>query len=175
MSLVSLGIEENILEAVEKLETASKLANTSRINGQNIYDNNIRSAITQLVPDDVYHIVENLSSAFEMWNAIKMYYQPNVDCAIETMMEDFYGFTIDEDVDVDELANELTRRQTQIASINPSRMPPDSSKRSRLLKHFEKIGNGVYGGSVSYLKTNPSVTFLQAVNLIRDSQENYRA
>lgn len=70
MSLITLGIEDYILTEIVELEGSQKSSNTTE---QKVTDNNVKSAIIQLVPDDIYHVVESLPTAFEMWNAIRLY------------------------------------------------------------------------------------------------------
>ncbi|VCU41256.1 Bgt-50436, partial [Blumeria graminis f. sp. tritici] len=72
--------------------------------------------------------------------------------------------------DVDEYANELTQKQSQVVSLDPSKRPSDVTKKNRLLRHFESECNGYYGGVVAFLRLNSSISFSQTVNTLRETQ-----
>lgn len=173
MSLCSHGIEEYVTSKIPQLELP-KLENDKSNTQHYTTDNNVKAAILHLASDEIYHVVENLPTAFDMWNAIIAYYQSNANATIDKLLSEFWCLNMDEDTDIDDLANELTKRQGNIAVLDPSRRPHDTSKKSLLLQHFEKIGNGFFGGSISYLRTTDSVSFLDTVNTLRDSQLSYK-
>lgn len=173
MSLCSHGIERYVTSRMPELEFTKVTDEGSSI-AHYTTDNNVKAAILHLASDEIYHVLENLPTAFDMWNAIIAYYQTNANATIDKLLIEFWCIDMDEDTSVDDLANELTRRQGYIAALDSSRRPHDTSKKSLLLQHFEKIGNGFFSGSVSYLRTTDSVSFLDTVNTLRDSQLSYK-
>ncbi|KAI0997008.1 Retrovirus-related Pol polyprotein from transposon TNT 1-94 [Podosphaera aphanis] len=171
MSLFGLSLDQFILESVPELsddcepKPAKAFQKAVRID-----DNNVRAALLQLVPEEVYFIIESKNTARQMWLTLKAYYQPQSDGVVDTLLEEFWSFSMSEEADVDEYANELTQRQSQIASLDPSKRPSDTTKKSRLLRYFESTSNGYYGGVVACLKLNSSTTFSQSVNILREAQ-----
>ena len=171
MCLFGLSLDQYILENVPELsddcepKPAKAFQKVVKIN-----DNNVKAALLQLVPEEVYFIIEGKYTARQMWVTLKSYYQPQGDGVVDTLLEEFWSFSMTEEADVDEYANELTQRQSQIASLDPAKRPSDTTKKSRLLRHFESTSNGYYGGVVAYLKLNPTITFSQSVNTLREAQ-----
>ncbi|CAD6503487.1 BgTH12-03150 [Blumeria graminis f. sp. triticale] len=74
--------------------------------------------------------------------------------------------------DVGKYANELSQKQSQVASLDPSKRPSDITKKNRLLRHFESECNGYYGGVVAFLRLNTSISFSQRVNTLRETQSS---
>ena len=172
MSLNTHNVQEYILRKVPNLTPVDEKM-TFEMSPTQLVDNNIKSAILQLVPEEVYYIIEALPMAFQMWNSIAAYYQPNSEVYVDGLIKEFWSLNFESGADVDECAIELTKLQSKIASLDPSKRPSDLSKRNRLLDHFETECNGFHNGAVSFMKLNSHVSFLEAVNLIRDSQRNY--
>lgn len=173
MSLNTHNIQEYILRRVPELTPVDEKS-VFQLSPQQLIDNNIKSALLQLVPEDVYFIIEGISTAFKMWNAIAAYYQSNSEASVDALVKEFWSLDLEPGADIDECATELTKVQSKIASLDPERRPSDLSKRNCLLDHFETEAGGFHNGTVSFIKLNTHVTFLKTVNLLRDSQKNYR-
>lgn len=105
-------------------------------------DNNVRAALLQVVPEEVYYILESLPTARLIWELLKTYYEPKSEAVVDTLLEEFWSFSMSEGTEVDEYANELTQKQSQVASLDPSKRPSDMTKKYRLLRHFESECNG---------------------------------
>ncbi|KAI1000432.1 hypothetical protein K3495_g7763 [Podosphaera aphanis] len=124
MCLFGLSLDQYILESVPELsddcepKPAKTFQKVVRIN-----DNNVRAALLQLVPEEAY-------------------YQPQSDGVVDTLLKEFWSFSLSEKADVDEFANELTQIQSQIASLDPTKRPSDTAKKNRLLRYFESNSNG---------------------------------
>lgn len=174
MCLFGLNVQKYIEGVIPELNMKlTPMQNEADHTAALITDNNIKAAILQLVPDEVYHIIESYPTSRDMWIGIKTYFQPQSSAAVDALLEDFWGFSMSEGTDVDEYANGLTRLQSQIASLDASKRPSSLTKKNRLLKHFETEANGFYGGTVSFLKLNHTVNFAETVNVMRESQRNY--
>ncbi|KAI0994664.1 hypothetical protein K3495_g13518 [Podosphaera aphanis] len=81
---------------------------------------------------------------------------------------------MEEGTDVEKLANELTQRQSRIAALDRSQRPSDFVKKNRLLSHFESRCSGYYGGTVTFLRNDPNISFDVTVNHLRTSQSGYK-
>ncbi|VDB93191.1 Bgt-20801 [Blumeria graminis f. sp. tritici] len=79
---------------------------------------------------------------------------------------------MDEGTEVDLFAFKLTELQSRIASIDPSQRLSNIAKKNRLLNYFDSCCDGRYSGSVTVLKLDKSLTFSDAVNSLRSTQEN---
>lgn len=172
MSLNTHNIQEYILKKVPELTPVDEKL-VFKMSPQQLVDNDIKSALIQLFPEDVYHIIEALPTAFHMWNVITACYQPNSEAYVDGPIMEFGSFNFETGTDIDECATELTKFQSKIASLDPSKRPSDPSKRNCLLDHFETKCNGFHNGAISFIKLYSHVTFLETVNLLSDSQRNY--
>lgn len=172
MCLFGLNAKRFITESVPELNLKSNPAEAN-YTAALLTDSHIKSALLQLVPDEVYYIIEGYSYSREMWVGINNYFQPQSAAAVDALLEEFWGFSMSEGTDVEELANNLTQIQSQIASLDASKRPSSLTKKNRLLKHFETEANGFYGGTVSYLKLNHTINFAETVNVMKESQRNY--
>ncbi|RKF63443.1 hypothetical protein OnM2_025096 [Erysiphe neolycopersici] len=145
-------------------ESSKSFIKAARIN-----NNNIKAALLQRISDEVYFILENLPTARQIWIMLKTYYQPHSEAVVDSLLEEFWNFSMSEGIYVDKYANELTQKQFQIASLDPSKRPTDTTKKNRLLRHGTDF-NGYYGGAVAYLRLNTAIFLHETVNTLRESQ-----
>ncbi|KAI1001558.1 hypothetical protein K3495_g6644 [Podosphaera aphanis] len=144
------------------------------INSSNSQDGNIKAALFQLVPETLFYLIEDRETSKEMWDAIQEYFLPYCYSSINSMLEDFWRFSMDEGTDVDVFAEELIKRQTKITSVDKSQRPSDLIMKNRILDHFDGYRDGHYSGTATMLRNDPNVTFFDAVNSLRASQVNYK-
>ncbi|KAI1005435.1 hypothetical protein K3495_g2784 [Podosphaera aphanis] len=136
-------------------------------------DGNIKVALVQLVPEETFYLIHGKSTSKEMWDALLEYYRPMCRDTVASLLQDFWGFTMNDGVDVDKFAEELIQRQTKIASIDSTQRPSDSIMKSRLLNHFDRTNDGYFCGTITVLRNDPSISFSGAVNSLRATQQNY--
>ncbi|VCU41255.1 Bgt-50437, partial [Blumeria graminis f. sp. tritici] len=55
-------------------------------------NNNVRAALLQVVPEEVYYILESLPTARLMWILLKTYYQPKSEAVVDSPLEEFWSF-----------------------------------------------------------------------------------
>ncbi|CAD6505929.1 BgTH12-06861 [Blumeria graminis f. sp. triticale] len=133
----------------------------------------MKAALLQLIPEDVFYIVEDKSTAKEMWDFINDYFRPYEQSTINALLEDFWKFLMDEGTDVDIFVEELRKHQIKIASAESSMRTSDSLMKNRLLDHFDEYQSGHYSMAVTMLRHGTSITFAAAFNSPSASQTNY--
>ncbi|KAI0992025.1 hypothetical protein K3495_g16161, partial [Podosphaera aphanis] len=178
--LISLEREQFILEGVPDSSNHSNTAEDSKSSVKPgrpdlVKDNNIMTAILQLVPEEIYYLLEAKTTSKQMWDTLRTYYRPHNEATINSLLEEFWTFSMDEGTDVDKLANELTERQSRIAALDKSQRPSDSIKKNRLLGHFDKHYNGYYSGAVTFLRNDTNISFDATVNHLRTTQSGHRS
>lgn len=162
LSLIGMGLERIILEDLKEL--SEKDQTTIR------QDAKVRAALTMLVPDDVYYLIESKMTARHMWTSLQDFYRSENHGDIDALLQDFWSFTMDEDTDIDIFAHGLTEIQSKIALADPSQRPSSMMKKNRLLNHFDQIKDGRYSGCVSVLRLNTLLSFEDCVNALRSTQ-----
>lgn len=136
-------------------------------------DRNIRVAISQLVPDIVFHLVHPSYTAKQCWDNLKQFYRPNTDEDIDDLLQDFWGLIVEDDVEIDDFVQKLTEIRGRISLIDTNSIPSDSSMKKRVLTHFIKCCGGFYMSTVIPLKDS-AITFQSAVTSLRASQSVYK-
>ena len=136
-------------------------------------DQNVRVAISRLVPDTAHHLVGHSFTAKECWDNLKEFFCPNPSEDIDDLLQEFWGLTVEDDVDVDEFFQQLTNVRNRTSTLDASRRPPDSSMKKRILAHFQKCCDGFFISIIIPLK-DPDVSLTKTLNTIRSSQETYR-
>ncbi|KAI0999622.1 hypothetical protein K3495_g8576 [Podosphaera aphanis] len=136
-------------------------------------DRNIRVAISQLVPDIVFHLVGPSFTAKQCWDNLRDFYCPSSGEDVDDLLQEFWGFAIEDDVDVDELVQKLAEIRGRVNLIGGGSSISDSSMKKRVLNHFIKCCNGFYMSTTISLK-NPEISFQSAIASIRASQTVYR-
>ena len=136
-------------------------------------DKNIRIAISQLVPDIAFHLVDSSYTSKQCWDNLRQFYCPNLAEDVDDLLQNFWSLTFEDDVDVDELVQRLAEIRGKISLIDKNATPSESSMKKRLVSHFIKCCRGFFMSIVVTLK-DPSISFQSAVSSIRASQEVYR-
>ena len=166
-------VEKHILEHIPALSISEKTNTPDPGHAIRKQDQNIRIAISQLVPDVVFHLVSSTFSAKECWDNLRNFYCPNPEDDIEDLLQGFWGLEVEDDVDVDEFVQKLSNLRSKISIIDSKSEPTDSNVKKRVLSHFIKCCNGFYMSLVVPLRDS-TVTLQSAVSSIRSSQEVYR-
>ncbi|KHJ30468.1 hypothetical protein EV44_g3279 [Erysiphe necator] len=109
----------------------------------------------------------------ECWDNLKEFYCPNSTEDVHDLLEEFWGLTVEDDIDIDEFIQKLAEIRGKISLVDRSSTPQDKSMKKRLLGHFIKCCGGSYMSTVISLK-DPSIFFQAAVTSIRSSKEAYR-
>ncbi|KAF5177713.1 hypothetical protein FRX31_032700 [Thalictrum thalictroides] len=182
LCLTGLGSEKFILEDVSELSKNSLKSQGSTEDSKSLEsrklsnkcDSMVKAAILQLVPEEIFYLIEDKLTAKNMWDTLLHHYQPCCAADINSLLQDFWTFTMDEETDIDEIVFELNRRQSAIASLDPSQRPSDSAKKNRLLGHFDNYSSGYYSGAVTVLRLDETVQFDAAVTSLRASQDSYK-
>ncbi|KAF5192915.1 hypothetical protein FRX31_017498, partial [Thalictrum thalictroides] len=136
-------------------------------------DTNIRVALSQLVPDTVFHLVGRNYTARECWKNLQDFYCPDPIGDLDDLIQKFWSFTVEDDIDVDEFVQQLSSIRGEIDAIDSSAKPTDTNMKKRLLAHFIECCDGFYM-SISIPLRDSSVTFQTAVTTLRSSQMVYR-
>ncbi|KAI1004980.1 hypothetical protein K3495_g3240 [Podosphaera aphanis] len=136
-------------------------------------DGNIKVAIAQLVPEELFYLIHGKPTSKDMWDALVQHYRPMTQDSIASLLQDFWGFTVDSIPDVDKFAEELIVRQTKISSIDFNQRLGDQLMKSRLLGHLDRCCDGYFSGTVTVLRNDNSISFSGAVSLLRATQASY--
>lgn len=136
-------------------------------------DGNIKAAFFQLVPEEAYYLIEDKNTSKEMWDSLQEYFRPHCQASVDTLLEEFWSFSMEEGTDIDKFTQELIKRQSKIAAVDRSQRPNDLIMKSRLLNHFDNYRDGYYSGAVTVLRNNLSASFSYTVNSLRNTQANY--
>ena len=138
----------DVAEYIEKSIPPLKSRNTKSASTEDLVfhkqDQNVRVAISRLVPDTAHHLVGPSFSAKECWDNLKEFFCPNPSEDIDDLLQDFWGLTMEDDVDVDEFFQQLTDVRNRISTLDSTRRPPDSSMKKRILAHFQKFCDGFF-------------------------------
>ncbi|KAI1004739.1 hypothetical protein K3495_g3472 [Podosphaera aphanis] len=164
--LTGLGGERYIQKKLSDLNASTSSSKDTEVQQNYIRDAKIRAAILQLVPEDAYYLIESATTAIAMWEILRDHYQPNNESKVDSLLRDFWGFSIDEDTDVDLVAYKLTELQSRIASLDPDQRPSQTAKKNRLLTHSDECCNGKYSGTVIVLRLDSLLSFEAAVNAL---------
>ncbi|KAI0991024.1 hypothetical protein K3495_g17163, partial [Podosphaera aphanis] len=126
--LISLERENFILNGVPgPSKSSNSTADSKSTDNSNrsdlVKDNHIMTAILQLVPEEIYYLLEAKTTSKEMWDTLRTYYRPRNEATLNSLLEEFWTLSMDEGTDVDKLANELTERQSRIAALDNSQRP----------------------------------------------------
>lgn len=136
-------------------------------------DKNIRVAISQLVPDVVFHLVDPSYTSKQCWDNLQQYYRPNSTEDIDDLLQEFWNFTVEEEIDVDDFVQKLSEIKAKIALIDRNSAPSESSMKKRIVGHFIKCCGGFYMSTVISLR-DMNISFQSTIASIRASQEVYR-
>ncbi|KAI1000516.1 hypothetical protein K3495_g7680 [Podosphaera aphanis] len=160
--LTGLGGERYIHKKLSELNASTTIPKDNQdaeIQQNYIRDAKVRAAILHLVPEDAYYLIESATTARDMWEILREHYQPNNESKVDSLLRDFWGFSIDEDTDVDLVAYKLTELQSQIASLDLDQRPSQTAKKNRLLTHFDECCDGKYNGTVTVLRLDNLLSF----------------
>ncbi|KAI0992523.1 hypothetical protein K3495_g15662, partial [Podosphaera aphanis] len=136
-------------------------------------DGNIKAAFFQLVPEEAYYLIEDKNTSKEMWDSLQEYFRPQCHASVDSLLEDFWSFSMEEGTDIDKFSQELIKRQSKIAAVDRSLRPTDMIMKSRLLNHFDNYRDGYYSGAVTVLRNDLSASFSYTVDSLRNTQSNY--
>ena len=167
----------SLLDVVEYIDTVipelGKSADSSTEKKVRKQDQNVRIAMSRLVPDAASHVIGPNYTARECWINIKEFYCPNPSNDIDDLLQEFWGLTVEDEIEVDDFVQQLTTIRGKISILDSAQKPSESSMKKRILSHFQSCCNGFYLSIVIPLK-DPAITFPSAVNSIRSSQITYR-
>ena len=136
-------------------------------------DKNTRVPISQLTPDIAFHLVDSCYTSKECSDKLKEFYYPDSIEDVEDLVQDFWGLTVEDDIDIDDFVQKLSEIRGKISLINRELTPSDKCMKKRILSHFIKCCGGFFMSTVISLK-DPTVTLQSAITSIRDSQAVYR-
>ena len=136
-------------------------------------DKIIRAAISQLVPDIVFHLVDASFTSKKCWDNLKQFYRPNSTEDVDDLLQEFWGLEVDDEISVDEFMQKLAEIRIKINLINSSSTPSDSSIKKRILNHFMKCSGGFYMSTAISLM-DASVSLQSSLAAIRASQGVYQ-
>ena len=168
--LCLLNIEKHILEILGALSEKPAANESLAVRKQ---DQNIRVAISQLVPDTVFHLVGSTFTAKECWDNLRQFYCPNQSETIDDLLQKYWGFDVDDDVDVDDFVQQLSDIRSKINIIDNKFMPTESSMKTRIISHFMTCCSGFFMSLVVPMR-DQTVSFNSVVSSIRASQSVYR-
>lgn len=131
-------------------------------------DKNIRVALSQMVPDIAFHLVNSSFTSKLCWENLKQFYRPNSHEDVDELLQQFWGLIPEDNISVDDLVQQLSEIRGKIFLINSNAAPSDSSMKKRILSHFIKCCGGFYMSTVITLK-DPTIPFLSAVASLRES------
>ncbi|KHJ33202.1 hypothetical protein EV44_g3362 [Erysiphe necator] len=166
-------VDSFILETKNELKTRNDKSASDSDKIIHKQDKNIRIAISQLVPDVVFHNFDCTYTAKQCWDNLKEFYFPNSAEDIDDLLQEFWGLTIEDDVDIDEFVQKLTEIRAKINLIDSGSTPSNKSMKKRVLIHFIKCCGRFFMSTTISLK-DPAVTFQATVTSIRESQLVYR-
>lgn len=136
-------------------------------------DRNIRVAISQLVPDIAFYLVDSTYTSKLCWESLRQLFCPSSAEDVDDLLQQFWGLSLEDDVDIDDFVQKLSEIRGKITLIDKNSTPPESSVKKRLLSHFIKCCSSFYMSTVVSLR-DPSITFESAISSIRESQSVYR-
>ena len=108
-TLSLFDIDVYILEVKTELKTRSNESVSESDMAVHKQDKNIRVAISQLVPDIAFHLVDSSYTSKECWDNFKGFYCPDSSVDIDDLLVDFWDLTVEDDVDVDEFVQNYQR------------------------------------------------------------------
>lgn len=136
-------------------------------------DKNIRVAMSHLVPDEIFHLVDSSFTSKKCWDNLRQYYCPNSTEDIDDLLGQYWGLQVEDDVEVDEFVQKLSEIRSKISLLNSQSTPSDTSMKKRILGHFIKCCGGFYMSTAISLR-DPSITLQAAIASIRASQTVYQ-
>lgn len=91
-----------------------------------------------LVPDTAHHLVGSSFIAKEFWDKFRDFFCPYPSVDIDNLLQEYWGLTVGDDVEVDEFFQHLTNLRSRISTLDVTRRPPEFSGKS-ILAHFQKF------------------------------------
>ncbi|KHJ31401.1 hypothetical protein EV44_g3499 [Erysiphe necator] len=131
-------------------------------------DKYIRIAISQLVSDVVFHLVNSSYTSEECWDNLRQFYRPNSAQDVDDLLLEFWSFVVEDDIEVDDFVQKLAEIRGRINLIDERSAPAESSMNKRILGHFIKCYGGFYMSTVASLRDS-NVSFQSVVSSIRAS------
>ena len=156
---------------IEKTELATR--NTKNIPENHLkvhkQDRNIRIAISQLVPNIVFHLVNSSYTSKQCWDNLRQFYCPNSAEDVDDLLQEFWGLIVEDDIEVDDFVQKLADIRGKINLIDERSAPSESSMKKRILGHFIKCCGCFYMSTIISLRDS-NISFQSAVSSIRASQ-----
>ncbi|KAI0995141.1 hypothetical protein K3495_g13040 [Podosphaera aphanis] len=165
-------VDSYILESKSQLNGHDKKVSEADLLVQK-QDKHIRIAMSQLVPDIAFHLVNSSYSSKTCWDNLKQFYRPDAADDVDELLQEYWGLNFEDDIEVDESVQKLSEIRAKICLIDRNLAPSDTSMKKRILSHFIKCCGGFYMSTVISLR-DPTITLQSAVASIRASQAVYR-
>ncbi|KAI0995828.1 hypothetical protein K3495_g12351 [Podosphaera aphanis] len=118
-------VDSYILESKSRLNGHDKKVSEADLLVQK-QDKNIRIAMSQLVPDIAFHLVNSSYSSKTCWDNLKQFYRPDAADDVDELLQEYWGLNFEDDIEVDESVQKLSEIRAKICLIDRNLAPSDT-------------------------------------------------